>query len=79
MSANILNGKLIAAELRESIKQEVDTQIAAGNIRPGLAVIMVGEDPASQVYVRNKKLPVKRLDLMMYRRSCLPILLKQTF
>ena len=56
MSAKILDGKAIAAELRESIKQEVDKQVAAGNQRPGLAVIMVGEDPASQVYVRNKKI-----------------------
>lgn len=55
MSAQILDGKAIAAELRESIKQEVDAQVAKGNVRPGLAVIMVGEDPASQVYVRNKK------------------------
>jgi len=60
MSANILDGKAIAAELRESIKQEVDTQVAAGKPRPGLAVIMVGEDPASQVYVRNKKIACEK-------------------
>jgi len=60
MSAKILDGKAIAAELRESIKQEVDKQVAAGNHRPGLAVIMVGEDPASQVYVRNKKIACEK-------------------
>jgi len=60
MSAQILDGKAIAAELRESIKQEVDKQVAAGNVRPGLAVIMVGEDPASQVYVRNKKIACEK-------------------
>ncbi len=60
MPANILDGKLIAAELRESIKQEVETQVAAGNVRPGLAVIMVGDDPASQVYVRNKKIACEK-------------------
>ncbi|GKT11213.1 MAG: methylenetetrahydrofolate dehydrogenase (NADP+)/methenyltetrahydrofolate cyclohydrolase [Thiomicrorhabdus sp.] len=60
MSANILDGKAIAAELRETIKQEVDMQVAAGKIRPGLAVIMVGEDPASQVYVRNKKIACEK-------------------
>ncbi|MBN2646964.1 MAG: bifunctional methylenetetrahydrofolate dehydrogenase/methenyltetrahydrofolate cyclohydrolase FolD [Thiotrichales bacterium] len=56
MSAQILDGKAIAAELRESIRLEVDRQVAAGQARPGLAVILVGEDPASQVYVRNKKI-----------------------
>ena len=60
MPANILDGKLIAAELRESIKQEVETQVTAGNVRPGLAVIMVGDDPASQVYVRNKKIACEK-------------------
>jgi len=60
MSAKILDGKAIAAELRESIKQEVDKQVAADNHRPGLAVIMVGEDPASQVYVRNKKIACEK-------------------
>ena len=60
MSAKILDGKAIAAELRETIKQEVDKQVAAGKVRPGLAVIMVGEDPASQVYVRNKKIACEK-------------------
>ena len=55
MSAKILDGKAIAAELRASIKTEVDQLIAQGKQRPGLAVILVGENPASQVYVRNKK------------------------
>ncbi|MBF6058536.1 MULTISPECIES: bifunctional methylenetetrahydrofolate dehydrogenase/methenyltetrahydrofolate cyclohydrolase FolD [Thiomicrorhabdus] len=60
MSAKILDGKAIALELRESIRAEVERQVAAGNDRPGLAVIMVGEDPASQVYVRNKKLACEK-------------------
>ncbi|WP_029935305.1 bifunctional methylenetetrahydrofolate dehydrogenase/methenyltetrahydrofolate cyclohydrolase FolD [Thiomicrospira pelophila] len=55
MSAKILDGKAIAAELRASIKTEVDQLISQGKQRPGLAVILVGENPASQVYVRNKK------------------------
>jgi len=60
MTAKILDGKAIAAELRESIKQEVDKQVALGKKAPGLAVIMVGEDPASQVYVRNKKIACQK-------------------
>ena len=53
MTAQILDGNALAKKLRENFRQEAD-QLAAQGIRPGLAVILVGEDPASQVYVRNK-------------------------
>ena len=53
MTAKILDGNVLAQKLRASFRQEAD-QLAAQGIRPGLAVILVGEDPASQVYVRNK-------------------------
>lgn len=55
MSANILDGKAIAADLRLQIKSRVDERLAAGLRRPGLAVVLVGENPASEVYVRNKR------------------------
>ena len=55
MSARILDGKAIAAELREQIKVRVADRVAAGRRPPGLIVILVGENPASQVYVRNKQ------------------------
>jgi methylenetetrahydrofolate dehydrogenase (NADP+)/methenyltetrahydrofolate cyclohydrolase len=55
MSAQILNGKSIAAELRAKIKARVEQRTAAGIRRPGLAVVLVGENPASQIYVRNKR------------------------
>jgi methylenetetrahydrofolate dehydrogenase (NADP+)/methenyltetrahydrofolate cyclohydrolase len=60
MTAKILDGKAIAQELRESIRAEVDAQVAKGQNPPGLAVILVGEDPASQVYVRNKKIACEK-------------------
>ncbi|KUJ72770.1 bifunctional methylenetetrahydrofolate dehydrogenase/methenyltetrahydrofolate cyclohydrolase FolD [Thiomicrospira sp. WB1] len=60
MSAQILDGKAIALELRESIRQTVEQKVAQGHRAPGLAVIMVGEDPASAVYVRNKKLACEK-------------------
>lgn len=60
MSAQILDGKAIALELRESIQKEVATQVANGKMPPGLAVILVGEDPASQVYVKNKKIACEK-------------------
>ncbi|MCU7827873.1 MAG: bifunctional methylenetetrahydrofolate dehydrogenase/methenyltetrahydrofolate cyclohydrolase FolD [Candidatus Thiodiazotropha sp. (ex Myrtea sp. 'scaly one' KF741663)] len=55
MSANILDGKAIATDLRQQIKSSVDQRVATGQRRPGLAVVLVGENPASQVYVRNKR------------------------
>jgi methylenetetrahydrofolate dehydrogenase (NADP+)/methenyltetrahydrofolate cyclohydrolase len=55
MSAQILDGKAIAAEIRAGIKDQVDALLARGGRRPGLAVVLVGENAASQVYVRNKR------------------------
>lgn len=51
----IIDGKAIAARLRKEMAAEVETFTAAGARKPGLAVILVGEDAASQVYVRNKQ------------------------
>jgi methylenetetrahydrofolate dehydrogenase (NADP+)/methenyltetrahydrofolate cyclohydrolase len=53
--ANIINGKEISAAIRAEIKEATEQLVSASGVRPGLAVIIVGEDPASQVYVRNKK------------------------
>ncbi|OOZ42893.1 bifunctional methylenetetrahydrofolate dehydrogenase/methenyltetrahydrofolate cyclohydrolase FolD [Solemya elarraichensis gill symbiont] len=55
MTAQILDGKAISAEIKAQLKTEVDQLLEAGKRRPGLAVILVGENPASQVYVRNKR------------------------
>jgi len=55
MSAQILDGKAIAADIRETIKTKVDARLAKGERAPGLVVVLVGENPASQVYVRNKQ------------------------
>ena len=53
MTAQIIDGKALAEELRQSFKARVDALTAKGH-RPGLVVILVGADPASEVYVRNK-------------------------
>ena len=50
----LIDGKALSAQLRSEIKEEV-AEIKAKGVTPGLAVILVGEDPASQVYVRNKE------------------------
>lgn len=52
--ARIIDGKKIAAETREQIKKDVAAFVAESGVTPGLAVVIVGENPASQVYVRNK-------------------------
>ena len=53
--AKIIDGKAISAQIRAEIKQQTEALYKETGVRPGLAVIIVGEDPASQVYVRNKK------------------------
>ena len=55
MTATIIDGKAIAASLRQEIKQRVENRIANGKRPPGLAVVLVGNDPASQVYVGSKR------------------------
>jgi methylenetetrahydrofolate dehydrogenase (NADP+) / methenyltetrahydrofolate cyclohydrolase len=55
MSAQILDGKTISADVRAGIKIKVDALLASGGRRPGLAVVLVGSNPASEVYVRNKR------------------------
>ncbi|MDF2723077.1 MAG: folD [Paenibacillus sp.] len=53
MSRQVINGKELVADIRGKLKEEIDA-LAESGLRPGLAVILVGEDPASAVYVRNK-------------------------
>ncbi len=55
MTAIRIDGKAKAEQLAESITEQTATLLADHGIRPGLAVVIIGEDPASQVYVRNKK------------------------
>lgn len=55
MTAQIIDGKALAKEVRLGLKEKVAAKVAAGERAPGLAVILVGADPASQVYVRNKR------------------------
>jgi len=55
MTAQILDGKATAVELKQNIKQLVEQRLEKGLIRPGLAVILVGSNAASQVYVNSKR------------------------
>ncbi len=55
MTAHLIDGKQIAAEIRGDVKLKVDERIQRGLPIPGLATVLVGENTASQVYVRNKQ------------------------
>ena len=66
MTARILDGKRIADTLLDSLKAQVDARLAAGKSRPGLAVVLVGSDPASAVYVRNKKRAAEKVGIQAY-------------
>ncbi len=60
MTAKIIDGKSLAAATRAALKQKVDALVQRG-VRPGLTVIIAGDDPASKVYVRNKALGAKEI------------------
>ncbi len=53
--SNLIDGKAVAAKCRAEVRDEVKKLVSSGKRAPCLAVVLVGDDPASQVYVRNKK------------------------
>jgi len=55
MTAKIIDGKEVAAQIRSETKQAIDKRMAEGKTTPGLATVLVGNNPASEVYVRNKQ------------------------
>jgi methylenetetrahydrofolate dehydrogenase (NADP+)/methenyltetrahydrofolate cyclohydrolase len=63
MTAQIIDGKAIAENLLNNIKARIDTRVSAGKRTPGLAVILVGADPASAIYVRNKRLACEKVGI----------------
>jgi methylenetetrahydrofolate dehydrogenase (NADP+)/methenyltetrahydrofolate cyclohydrolase len=62
-NARLLDGKRIAESLLDELKARVAARIAAGGSQPGLAVILVGDDPASAVYVRNKRRAAQKVGI----------------
>lgn len=71
MTAQILDGKAIAKQIQAEIKIEVAAFVEESGVTPTLAAVLVGEDPASQVYVRNKERACKRagLNSQLHRMS----------
>lgn len=54
MKAKIIDGKKIAKEIQQELKTGINEWVAAGNRRPHLTAVLVGDDPASATYVKNK-------------------------
>lgn len=63
MSAKIIDGNKIADEIRKEIKKEIESLKSQNNIIPGLAAVLVGDNPASQVYVRMKRKACKEIGM----------------
>lgn len=63
MTAKIIDGKKVAAEVRNEVKAEVEARLKLGKRPPGLAVILIGGDPASQVYVGHKRKACKEIGM----------------
>jgi methylenetetrahydrofolate dehydrogenase (NADP+) / methenyltetrahydrofolate cyclohydrolase len=63
MTARILDGRRVAEDLLDTLKTRVDARVEAGKSRPGLAVVLVGGDPASSVYVRNKRRAAEKVGI----------------
>ena len=63
MSAQLLNGKVIAEKLLNEIQTDITARLALGKRAPGIAVILVGDNPASAIYVRNKRRACERIGM----------------
>ena len=63
MTAQLLDGKALAATIQQELAAEVAQFVAAHHIVPCLAAVLVGDDPASEVYVRNKQLACQRVGM----------------
>src|SRR5688572_5669658 len=55
MAAQVIDGKAVAARVRAQVARDVEAHVAEGGRRPGLATVLVGEDPASAIYVGGKQ------------------------
>ena len=65
----ILDGKVVAASIKEQLKEEIDAAVANGGRRPRLVIISVGDDPASKVYVRNKMKAAEEVGIEVEHKS----------
>ncbi len=66
MTAQVIDGNAIAATTREKVKDRITERLSKGLRVPGLAVVLVGDDPASQVYVRNKRKACQKVGMLSF-------------
>ena len=64
MTAKIIDGRALSQEIRDAIRLRVAARKAANQRNPGLAVVLVGRDPASEIYVRNKRQACKDVGIV---------------
>ncbi|HEX6928452.1 MAG TPA: bifunctional methylenetetrahydrofolate dehydrogenase/methenyltetrahydrofolate cyclohydrolase FolD [Gammaproteobacteria bacterium] len=69
MSARLIDGKALAGTIRDQLRGAVAERVVRGERLPGLAVIMVGNDPASQVYVTHKRNDCKEVGILSFARD----------
>ena len=77
MTGQIIDGKAIAAQVRAKVAKDVEARLAAGLSQPGLATVLVGENPASQVYVRMKQKACEKAGIKSFGYNYQPIFLKK--
>lgn len=77
MTAQRIDGKALAATLKNKYQEIVQKSINAGKRAPGLAVILIGDDPASQIYVRNKREACEQIGIRSFYHA-LPASISQT-
>ncbi|MDP9140668.1 MAG: bifunctional methylenetetrahydrofolate dehydrogenase/methenyltetrahydrofolate cyclohydrolase FolD [Pseudomonadota bacterium] len=63
MTAQLIDGKAVAASVQERVRLGVQERLQAGHRAPALATVLVGADPASEVYVRNKRLACEKVGI----------------
>lgn len=68
VSATIIDGRAVAAQVRREVAQEVASLVEGGRPAPGLATILVGDDPASAIYVANKRKAVAEVGMADFHR-----------
>ncbi|WP_444677639.1 bifunctional methylenetetrahydrofolate dehydrogenase/methenyltetrahydrofolate cyclohydrolase FolD [Halomonas sp. E19] len=69
MTAQLIDGKGIAAQVRQQVARQIEARRAEGKRIPGLAVVIVGEDPASHVYVSNKHRACEQAGILSFRHE----------
>jgi methylenetetrahydrofolate dehydrogenase (NADP+)/methenyltetrahydrofolate cyclohydrolase len=69
MTARLIDGKSVAAQVKADVRTQIEALVARGGRRPGLAVIMVGQNPASQVYVRGKRKACEEVGIVSIARD----------